>query len=69
MKKIEWDSYLACAYAEGFCEGENASDEERLEAWAWLIKTGLCWQLQGWYGRNAQILIEKKIISEKGEIL
>lgn len=22
--EIEWTSYLACSYAEGFCEGEDA---------------------------------------------
>jgi hypothetical protein len=64
-----WTPYLAAAYAEGFCEGENASQEEQLEAWAYLIKNGLCWSLQGWYGRNAQELINNGIISKEGEIL
>lgn len=59
MKKpIQWTPYLASAYAEGFCEGEGASEEEQLEAWQYLIDTGLAWQLQGWYGRNAEALIE-----------
>lgn len=59
MKKpILWTTYLACAYAEGFREGEGASEEEQLEAWQYLIDTGLAWQLQGWYGRNAEALIE-----------
>ena len=66
--KIKWTPYLASAYAEGFCEGENASQEEQLEAWAYLIKTGLCWQLQGFYGRTAQSLIERNIISSKGVV-
>ena len=34
-------SYLATAYAEGFCEGENASAEDQLKAWAYLIQTGI----------------------------
>jgi len=67
--KIEWTPYLACAYAEGFCEGEGASEEEQLEAWAYLIKTGQCWNLQGWYGRTAQHLIDNKVISKDGKIL
>ncbi len=41
------DPYLACSIAEGFCEGENASSEDRVKAWAFLIKTGQGWTLQG----------------------
>jgi len=69
MTKIKWTRYLATAYAEGFCEGENATEQEQLEAWAHLIGTGLCWALQGWYGRNATMLIENGVISKKGKIL
>ena len=35
----EITGYLATAYAEGFCEGEGASYEDQLRAWAFLIKT------------------------------
>ena len=66
---IQWTPYLAAAYAEGFCEGEAASPEEQLEAWAYLIKTGHCWTLQGWFGRMADNLITNGIISKEGEIL
>lgn len=65
---IKWDSYLATAYAEGFGEGENATPLEQLEAWAYLVKTGLCWNLQGWFGRNAANLIEQGIVTKEGEI-
>lgn len=65
---ITWTPYLATAYAEGFCEGENATDEEQLEAWAYLIETGQCWSLQGWFGRTAEGLIESGIIDRKGNI-
>ena len=67
--KITWTPYLASAYAEGFCEGEGATEDEQLQAWAYLIKTGLCWSLQGWYGRTASGLIEQGVISKDGEIL
>jgi len=43
----ELTSYLATAYAEDFCEGEGASMEDQLKAWAYLIRTGTCWSLQG----------------------
>ena len=64
----ELTSYLATAYAEGFGEGENASTEDQLKAWAYLIKTGTCWNLQGWFGRIAHSFIEGGIISKEGEI-
>jgi hypothetical protein len=65
---IKWTPYLASAYAEGFCEGEGASQQEQLEAWAYLIKTGQCWSLQGWYGRTAENLIARGVISKDGII-
>ena len=65
---MKWTSYLATAYAEGFCEGENATQEEQLEAWAILIKTRICNQLQGWFGRNAEQLIIHEVIDKDGNI-
>ena len=58
-------SYLASAYAEGFCEGEGASEQDQLIAWQYLLDTGLCWQLQGWYGRTATALLEAGKINKK----
>lgn len=43
--------YLACAIAEGFCEGEDATTEQRAAAWQYIYDTGLWRSLQGWYGR------------------
>ena len=60
-KKREMTPYLACAIAEGFCEGEGASEAEQIEAWQYLIDTGQCWTLQGRYGRTATALIEQGI--------
>ena len=59
------DAYLATAIAEGFCEGEGASEEQQLEAWQYLIDTGLCWQLQGCFGRQAERLIEAGVCHAK----
>ncbi len=53
---IKYDSD-AVGIAEGWIPVDNA--EQRLEAWQHLIDTGLCWQLQGWFGRTAVDLIER----------
>jgi hypothetical protein len=56
-------------YIEGYLEGENATEEEKTEAWAYMIKTGYCWQLTMWHGRTAKEYLKKGIINEKGEII
>ena len=41
-------------------EGEQPSTQELyIEAWQYLINTGTCWNLQGWFGRQAAHLIEE----------
>ena len=57
--------YLATAIAEGFCEGEGASEEQQIAAWQFLVDKKLAWSLQGWFGRTAARLIEAGIISPK----
>ena len=54
--------YLACARAEGFCEGEGATEKEQIEAWQYLHDTKLAYKLQGWYGRTATDLLERGVI-------
>jgi len=65
--KRKMTSYLACAIAEGFCEGEGASEEQQIEAWQYLLDTGLCWRLQGWYGRTAKDLLHRGLIEPTTE--
>jgi hypothetical protein len=60
-------SYEACAIIERFADFDP-SQEQELEAWAYLIKTGDCWSLQGFYGREATRLIEQGLISREGEV-
>ena len=55
------DPFTACSIVEGFCGGENATDEERVAAWQYIIDTGLYKTMQGWYGRTARDLIEAGI--------
>lgn len=52
------NDYTACAYAEGFGEGENATEEEQLIAWQYIWDTRLWSKLQGWYGRTVHALAE-----------
>ncbi len=54
-------SYNAIGLAEGFVEG---TEEEVLEAWQYLVDTGLAWNLQGWFGRAASDLIDAGIINQ-----
>lgn len=53
--------FTAISIAEGFTQAE--SQEELLEAWQFLVDTGLAWRLQGWFGRTARDLIEHGLIS------
>jgi hypothetical protein len=51
--------YLAMGLAEGF---EDGTEEEQIEAWQYLVDTGLAWTLQGSFGRTAMSLIEAGVI-------
>jgi len=55
------DNYTAVGLAEGFIEAD--SEEQVLSAWQHLVDTGLAWQLQGWFGRTAQQLIDSGYIT------
>ena len=43
----------------------ECEDEKKIiEAWQYLIDTGLAFKLQGWFGRTAKYLIENGKIKE-----
>lgn len=56
--------YMATAIAEGFCEGEGATEEQQKDAWQYLHDTRAAYSLQGWFGRTAQDLIKQGLIEE-----
>ncbi len=58
MEKM--DSFTAVGLAEGFIEAEN--EQQIIDAWQYLVDTGMAWQLQGWFGRTATSLIEQGVL-------
>lgn len=55
------DTFNAVMIAEGVYDAKD--EEELVSAWQHLIDTGLAWRLQGFFGRNAERLIEAGICS------
>lgn len=55
------NQFDAVMIAEGAMPAD--SEEQFLEAWQSLIDSGLCWKLQGFFGRTAQQLIEQGFCS------
>tara|TARA_B110000914_G_C15268832_1_gene356553 strand:+ start:265 stop:567 length:303 start_codon:yes stop_codon:yes gene_type:complete len=62
-KELVMKTHEAVGIAEGYIPADTV--EEELKAWQHLIDTGMCWQLQGWFGRQANFLIENKLCKEK----
>ena len=55
------DNFTATMIAEGVEPAE--SEEQYIAAWQQLVDSGLAWQLQGWFGRQAQAMIEGGLIN------
>ena len=60
-RRFEMTQFDAIGIAEGFVECD--SEEQYLEAWQYLVDTGLAWSLQGWFGRTARDLIDAGLVN------
>jgi len=49
-------------------ENGELDDISTINMFSTLIRTGMAWQLQGFYGRAASALIENNIINQNGDI-
>jgi hypothetical protein len=56
------DLFRQVGLAEGFVEG---SEQEKIDAWQWLLDTGHVWGLQGWFGRTAVDLLARGVIEDR----
>jgi len=54
--------YEAILIAEG---DQTVSDKEYIQAWQQLINSGICWSLQGWFGREATRMITEGICTNE----
>ena len=55
------DNFQAVGIAEGFIEAD--SEEQVLEAWQYLHDTKLGYQLQGFFGRTLNQLLDEGLIN------
>jgi hypothetical protein len=49
-------------------EDGSLNQEKTLQLFSYLVKTGMVWRLQGFYGRMASSLINDGFLSPKGRI-
>lgn len=57
---MEMTPINAVLIAEGQIE---TTEEKQIEAWQYLVDTGIAWSLQGWFGRMADQLIDQEVIT------
>lgn len=60
------DAFSAINIIEGFTMSDS---DKTLQAWSYVLKNGLENRLQGYYGREAQALINAGKLDKEGNIL
>lgn len=66
MTAQKMDTYTAVGIAEGFIESDSL--EQVLSAWATIARTGMYRNLQGFFGRNVERLVQQDLIDWDGNI-
>ena len=72
QRDFNMDTFTATMIAEGEYDLAGYDDDDPpcyetvVEAWQHLIDTGLAWQLQGWFGRQAAHLIQAGLCHHNG---
>lgn len=67
-KSLSWKNAERKQYDVWEVETGELNPYEEIIAWGRLIKKGLVWKLQGWYGRRASEFINNGIISSLGVV-
>lgn len=62
-KELVVELHEAVGKADGYTPCYTVKEE--LDAWQYLIDTGMAWKLQGWFSKQANFLIETNICKEK----
>jgi hypothetical protein len=62
-KNLVSDTHTAVGICEGFLYAKDANEE--IEAWQYLIDTGIVWKLKSWFGIQAQSLIQNGVCKNK----
>ncbi len=62
-KGLVMDLHTAIGKCEGYIKCDTA--EEEVKAWQFLVDTGMAWQLQGWFGRQAESMLAMGILKER----
>ena len=67
QEQREWDAFSASMTVEGACGYETDDPETYYSALQYLIDTGICWTLQGFFGRTAAAAIDSGLCHRAGE--
>lgn len=67
ITETKMDAYRACGLIEGFVFTDN--EDEILQAWSYIGKTGLYRQLQGFYSRTLKDLIDNNYLDTNFDIV